>query len=189
MKNIFFMAFLLSSFLIFAQDTEKIKYSRVIVETDTSINGVIPDVTVRSTPIWKTTEDYYAYLRYKRYAEKVYPYAVQAVKAYNEVKDSSSKLGFFERRRYIKDKQHELKSKFEDPLVNLSKGQGKVLIKMIERKLHKPMYEVISDTKGSFTAVYWNILGSTGGYHLKDVYKEGDDKILDMVIDDYDIPD
>ena len=189
MKNILFIAFFLSTFSLFAQDTEKIKYSHVIVEADTALTGLIPDIVVKGTPIWKTTEDYYAYLRYKRYAEKVYPYAVQAVKAYKEVQDSTEKLGFFERRRYVKDKQHELKSKFEDPLVNLSKGQGKVLIKMIERKLQKPMYDVISGTKGSFTAIYWNILGKTGGYHLKDGYKEGEDKILDIVIDDFDIPD
>ncbi len=189
MKNLFFIIAIFSFHFISAQDSEKIKYSHVIVESDTSFSGLIPDVVVKGAPIWKTTEDYYAYLRYKRYAEKVYPYAVQAVKAYKEVRDSTSKLGFFERRRYVKDKQHELKSKFEDPLVNLSKGQGKVLIKMIERKLNMPMYDVISDTKGSFTAVYWNILSSTGGYRLKNGYKEGQDKILDIVIDDFEIPD
>lgn len=189
MKKIFFLLAIVSSFTIFAQDVQKVKYEKVYLDQDTTFNGLIPEVFVRAAPIFKTTEEYYTYLRYKRYAEKVYPYAVQAVKAYKELKDSTGQMGYFARRRYVKDKQHELKSKFEDPLINLTKGQGFVLIKMIERKLQRPMYDVVSDTKGSFTAIYWNILGSTAGYHLKDGYQEGKDKILDLVIDDYDIPD
>jgi hypothetical protein len=187
MKKFAIIVFLFQSIFIFAQD--KIKYQHVVSGVDTMLNGVIPDLIVKETPHFKTTDEYYTYLRYKRYAEKVYPYAVQAVKAYNEVKDSTNNMGFFERRRFLKEKQHELKSKFEDPLVNLSKGQGKLLIKMIERKVNKPMYDVIDDTKGSFTALYWNILGKSGGYHLKQGYIVGEDRILDLVIDDYVIPD
>jgi Domain of unknown function (DUF4294) len=189
MKKFIFLIALFSSFVVFSQEVQKVKYQRVVIDDDSTFNGLIPEISVKASPIFKTTEEYYTYLRYKRYAEKVYPYAVQAVKAYTELKDSTDQLGYFARRRYVKDKQHELKSKFEDPLVNLTKGQGFVLIKMIERKLQKPMYEVVSDTKGSFTAVYWNILGSTAGYHLKDGYQEGKDRILDIVIDDYNIPD
>jgi Domain of unknown function (DUF4294) len=187
MKKAVVIIFFFQSILLFGQD--KIQFQHVVSGVDTMLNGVIPDLIVKEAPSFKTTDEYYTYLRYKRYAEKVYPYAVQAVKAYNDVKDSVQTMGFFERRRFIRDKQHELKSKFEDPLINLSKGQGKVLIKMIERKLQIPMYEVIDETKGSFTAVYWNILGKTNGYQLKDGYKEGDDRILDLVIDDYNIPD
>jgi Domain of unknown function (DUF4294) len=168
---------------------QKIKYTYEISKNDTLLVGNIPDVVVKEAPNFKTHEEYTTYLRYKRYAEKVYPYAVQAVKAYNEIEAESKNMGFFERRRYIKEKQHELKSKFEDPLINLYKGQGFVLIKMIERKLQKPMYEVLGDSKGNFTAVYWNVLGSMNGYKLKEGYTLGKDRILDLVIDDYNIPD
>lgn len=168
---------------------QKIRYSYEITKEDTLLVGNIPDIVVKDLPFFKSREDYSTYLRYKRFAEKVYPYAVQAVKAYRELQTETEKMGFFERRRYVKEKQSELKAKFEDPLINLTKGQGRMLIKMIERKLEVPMYRVIDDSKGSFTAVYWNILGKMNGYHLKEGYVQGEDKILDLVIDDYDIPD
>jgi hypothetical protein len=168
---------------------QKIQFNYEITKGDTLLMGNIPDIVIKETPNFKTHEEYTTYLRYKRYAEKVYPYAVQAVKAYNELQNETKDMGFFERRRHVKDKQHELKSKFEDPLINLYKGQGMILIKMIERKLKKPMYKVLDDSKGTFTAAYWNVLGSMNGYKLKDGYTEGNDRILDLVIDDYNIPD
>lgn len=180
---------LFATIFLSTANAQKIKYTYEITKDDTLLVGNIPDVIVKDAPVFKTHEEYLTYLRYKRYAEKVYPYAVQAVKAYNELQNEVKGMGYFERRRHIKDKQHELKSKFEDPLINLYKGQGYILIKMIERKLHKPMYKVIDDSKGSFTAVYWNVLGSMNGYKLKEGYIEGNDRILDLIIDDYNIPD
>jgi hypothetical protein len=184
-------AFFIVVFMFFGlhSDAQKIQYAYEITKNDTLLVGNIPDVVIKETPNFKTHEEYTTYLRYKRYAEKVYPYAVQAVKAYNELQVETKGMGFFERRRHVKEKQHELKSKFEDPLINLSKGQGRLLIKMIERKLQKPMYDVLGDSKGNFTAVYWNILGNMNGYKLKDGYVVGSDRILDLVIDDYNIPD
>ena len=180
--GIFFLGF-------FRVSAQKIRYTYEITKDDTLLVGNFPDIVVKEEPYFKTIEDYATYRKYKRYAEKVYPYAVQAVKAYRELKVETDKMGFFEKRRYIREKQHELKSKFEDPLINLTKGQGKMLIRMIERKLEQPMYKVIDDSKGSFTAMYWNVLGKMNGYHLKEGYQPGEDKILDLVIDDYTIPD
>ncbi len=189
MKKTFFFIPLFLSFFVVRISAQDIKYTYEITKEDTLLVGNIPNVVIRESPVFKTHEEYSTYLRYKRYAEKVYPYAVQAVKAYNELEKEKADAGFFTRRRLVKDKQHELKSKFEDPLINLSKGQGRMLIKMIERKLNKPMYKVLDDTKGSFTAMYWNVLGNMNGYKLKDGYEQGNDKILDLVIDDYNIPD
>ena len=183
--------FIITLFFSFSRSLEaqKIQFNYEITKGDTTLMGYIPEVVIKETPSFKTPEEYTTYLRYKRYAEKVYPYAVQAVKAYIELQTETKGMGYFERRRHIKEKQHELKSKFEDPLINLSKGQGKVLVKMIERKLNKPMYDVVDDSKGTFTAAYWNILGNMNGYKLKEGYTEGNDRILDLVIDDYNIPD
>lgn len=190
MKNLFCIVVVgFLSFIAYTANAQTIKYTYEITKDDTLLVGNFPDVIVKDAPVFKTHEEYTTYLRYKRYAEKVYPYAVQAVKAYNELQAETKNMGYFARRRHIKAKQEELKSKFEDPLINLTKGQGKVLVKMIERKLNKRMYDVIDDSKGSFTAVYWNVLGNMNGYKLKEGYKEGDDKILDLVIDDYYIPD
>ena len=92
-----------------------------------------------------------------------------------------------ERRKYIKKLQKELKEKFEDPLKKMSKTQGKVLIAMIERELDVPIYDLIKDLRGGLTARYWATLAGFYGHRLKKKYTVGEDRILDMVLDDFDI--
>jgi hypothetical protein len=71
----------------------------------------------------------------------------------------------------------------------LSKTQGKVLIKMIEKELNKPFYEIVRDTRGGFTALYWHNLGKLYGYDLKEGYKPGAEPMLDEIFLDYDFGD
>lgn len=49
------------------------------------------------------------------------------------------------RRRYIRHEHKDLKDDFSEDLKKLSKTEGRVLIKMIERNLDKPFYEVIRE--------------------------------------------
>ena len=127
-------------------------------------------------------------MRYQRHATIVYPYALEAVRTYRKLQAESSQISNSERRDRISKLQDELKDKFEKPLKGLSRTQGKVLIKMIERELNTPVYEVIKDLRGGFTAFYWNAFGSLYGYKLKHGYVVGEDKILDLVLKDFDIP-
>ncbi len=58
---------------------------------------------------------------------------------------------------------------------------------MIERELDTPMYDLIKDLKGGFTAGYYNQFGKLYGYKLKEGYIAGTDKIMDIVLQDYNI--
>jgi Domain of unknown function (DUF4294) len=126
---------------------------------------------------------YYLYLRA---AKKVYPYAIQAVNLYKEIETETQEMRKGQRRRYIKKQNSELKDEFKEQLKNFSRTEGKVLIKMIEREVNKPFYQVISETKGGMTALYWHNLGKIWGYDLKDGYKTGADPLLDEILTDYD---
>jgi hypothetical protein len=46
---------------------------------------------------------------------------------------------------------------------------------------------LMKDMKGGWTAGYWNQMGKFFNYDLKEGYHEGDDPILDVVINDFDI--
>jgi len=91
------------------------------------------------------------------------------------------------RKRFVKRKYRQLKKEFKTPLKNLTKTQGKILIKMIEKELDTPFYTLMKDMKGGWTAGYWNQMGKIFNYDLKEGYQEGDDPILDIVINDFDI--
>ena len=83
--------------------------------------------------------------------------------------------------------QKDIKEEFTDPLKDLSRTQGKVLVKMIERHLDTPMYNVLRDVRGSFTATKWQTIGRLYGYDLKEGYTPGKDRILDMILNDFEL--
>ncbi len=126
---------------------------------------------------------YYLYLRA---AKKVYPYALQAINLYEEIQAETQDLNKRQRRRYLRKEQKELKEDFKDQMKKLSRTEGKVLMKMVEKELDKPFYDMIKETRGGITAAYWHNLGKLWGYDLKNGYQPGADPLLDEIFLDYD---
>ena len=201
MKNIFLLAVLIIvSGTLAAQQpslgTTKVnnEYFHYMIDScgDTLIVANLDDISITSTRTFDNDADYLRYRRYRQYAVKVYPYAVQAIRIFRETEYAINNLPNRQSKRYIRRLQRELKDEFADPLKNLSKTQGKILIKMIERELDTPMYSLVKDLRGGITATYWNAMGKLFGHDIKEGYIEGDDKILDAVLDDfnvsYDVP-
>jgi len=135
---------------------------------------------------FKTPEERRQYYLYMRAARKVYPYALQAIDMYEEIQSATEDMTKRQRRRYIRKEHKELKEDFKEQMKNLSRTEGKVLIKMIEKQMEKPFYTLIKETRGGLTATYWHNLGKLWGYNLKTGYQEGDDPLLDEVFLDYD---
>lgn len=85
-----------------------------------------------------------------------YPYAKAAAKVMNEI--NAKLVGITDRkqrRAIIKSREKELRKEFADRLTNLSIYQGKVLMKLIYRETGNSCYEIISEYKGGFTAVFY----------------------------------
>ncbi|MEZ4894831.1 MAG: DUF4294 domain-containing protein [Saprospiraceae bacterium] len=119
-------------------------------------------------------------------ARRVYAYALQAISLYEQIEEETQDMNRRKRKRYIKHEHKELKEDMTETMKNLSKTEGKVLIKMIESQLDKPFYDIIKSTRGTVTAAYWNTLGKLNGYDLKQGYEVGEDPLLDDVLLDYD---
>ena len=92
-----------------------------------------------------------------------------------------------EQKKIIKNLNKQLKDEFEDPLKNLTRTQGLLLTKMIEKKFDKSFYDIIKELKGGFSAYYWNVLSKQFGYDLKNEYRYGADEVMDAVLEDFDI--
>jgi hypothetical protein len=59
------------------------------------------------------------------------------------------------------------------------------MIKMIEKETGMSFYDIIKDKRNVFSAIYWQNLGKLYGYNLKDGYIKGDDRVLDVVLQDF----
>ncbi len=156
-------------------------------EGDTLYVYELPDLSVTSPRHFDSYDEYLRYLRYKRYALKVYPYAQEAIRIFREVEYATAHLPRRKQRRYIKRLQRELEVQFEDQLKKLTKTQGYILIKMIERELDTPVYQLIRNLRGTLTATYWSTFSRFWGYRLKEGYRRGEDPILDAVLQDLEL--
>lgn len=158
-----------------------------ITGTDTIIVATIPEVIVKAPRVFANDEEYRAYMRYRRYATQVLPYAIESIKLYRRYEKETAGMRRGQARKHAKVMQKEIKEDFTDPLKDMTRTQGKILVKMIERHLDTPMYEVLRNVRGTFTAAKWQTVGKLYGYDLKDGYTPGDDKVLDMILGDFEI--
>jgi hypothetical protein len=144
-------------------------------------------ITLTSPRKFTSAEEYARYRRYLKYAAIVYPYAQEAIAVFRQLNDETEEMRKGKRKRYAKKLQKDLDDKFEGPLRNLTKTQGKILVKMVERELDAPLYDLIRTYRGGMTAGYWNTASKLWGYDLKHGYIGGEDAILDAVLEDFDL--
>lgn len=159
----------------------------ITAKGDTVYLDQLEQVSVSSRKEFKSKDEYDLYMRYRRYAAIVYPYALEAMRIYHDSQETTRGMSRREKKQYMNQLQKELESQFEEPLKKLTRTQGKILVKMIEKEMKMPFYDVIKEIKGGWSAFYYNTTGRFYGYRLKDGYSIGEDRILDMVLEDYNL--
>lgn len=162
-------------------------FSALVQDGDTIIIASLKNVAITSPKSFANQEDYLKYMKYRRYASSVFPYAKEAIRIFREAESETFELKKRKRKKYLRRLSKELETEFENPLKKLSKTQGKIMIKMIERELGESMFDLIKKTNGRFKAAYWNQSSKLYGYRLKEGYVYGHRPILDIVLMDFDI--
>jgi len=128
-------------------------------------------------------EDRIAFERLKYNTLKVYPYVKVAVEIYDEVKeDVYEKNKRRERKRYVNEKEKELRERFEQEIRELTRTQGDILIKLINRDTGNSCYEIVKDMKGRFIAFFWNLGGKFYDHNLKEEYNAEENADIELII-------
>lgn len=156
-------------------------------EGDTLILVDLDNISVTAMRNFASDEEYRKYQRTRQYAAKVYPYAKEAIRIFRELEYASVHMSKREKKKKIAELEEQLTKEFEEPLTNLTKLQGKIMIKMIEKETGQPIYNLIKDLKGGFKAFYWNAFSKLYSYDLKEGYNKGQYPILDAVLQDFDV--
>ena len=172
---------------LFPVDNQGQNLAAFVLNGDTVYVAEIENISISSPRRFSSRKDYLKYVKYRRYALKVYPYAKEAIRIFREAQYVTQSMRKRKRKKYLKKLSKELTIEFEEPLKGLSKTQGKILVKMIERELETPMYDLIHMTQGKLKAFYWNQSSKLYGYRLKNGYSAGQNTILDIVLQDFDI--
>ena len=163
-------------------------YPALITEAgDTLILVDLDNVSITSMRTFASDADARKYQLTRQYAAKVYPYAKEAIRIFRELEYASQHMSNRERKKKIAELEEQLTKEFEEPLTNLTKLQGKIMIKMIEKETGQPIYNMIKELKGGFKAFYWNAFSKLYSYELKEGYNHGQYPILDAVLNDFDV--
>jgi Domain of unknown function (DUF4294) len=163
-------------------------YSAIITpEGDTLILADLDEISITSLRTFASDEDYQKYMRFRRHAFTVFPYAKEAIRIFREYEYAQQHLSKRAAKKKLKQLEKELTKEFEEPLSKLTKLQGKIMFKMIEKETDQSMYDLLKGIKGTFTAFYWNQFSKLYDYNLKEGYEPGKYEILDAVLNDFDV--
>jgi hypothetical protein len=169
--------------------TAKVLLISVLIGCFTGLQAQDDTVTlpVENLPplyIWKNKKDYKNFRRMVYNLKKVYPYAqVAKNKLINLNRQYSVAKTKKERKEAVKKLEKELFAEFDAPLRKLTRSQGKMLIKLIDRETGESTYSVLKEFKGGFNAFLWQGVATLFGHNLKARYnKNGDDKILEELV-------
>lgn len=190
---LFLLIFLITSVSLTAQKVGEVVFDgqrldQMIADNgDTILVAQLDDVSISSPRTFADKDEYRLYMKYRRYALVVYPYAKEAIRIFRETEEVTQNMKPNKRKKHYKRLQKELKEEFEDPLKKLTKTQGYILQKMIERETGKPMHDLVKNLRGGMTASYWSTFSRFYGYDLKSGYIVGEDHILDIVLDDFNV--
>lgn len=124
------------------------------------------------------------YSKLVRQVIKVYPYAKltgQLIREYDN--DLAQIEKAHDQDLYVKLAEAELRAEFEAEVKDLTVGQGKVLVKLIDRETGETSYELVKQLRGSFVAFVWQGVAQLFGQDLKADYDPvGEDSTIELIV-------
>ncbi len=149
------------------------------IYSDTVLSIQLPEVPILA---FRSKDEQMEYYKALSRIRKVMPYVKIAKQLYANLlmhKEDEKKRVY---RSYRKDLEKEMRDKFEKELKDLSIGQGKVLVKLINRETGNNCYGIIKEVKGGFAAFGWQIVAKHYDYNLKEKYDPKKEHIIELAI-------
>jgi len=182
---LFFLLLIILKIGCYAQDvTSPPKVNTVIINGDTIQSYEAKPILILPTPIFNNNDDLKKFRKLVRNVKIVYPYAKLGKKVFQNIQCTIDTMQNKKAKsNYIKTKEKELMSQYEDELKALSVTQGKILLKLIDREVNKTSYEIVKEMRGTMQAFMWQQLARLFGSDLKSEYDaNGQDKMIEKII-------
>lgn len=190
------LCLLTGSLPAYAQDSEqgdlqlKVKayrgFKRIVDEYgDTCRLTYIRDIYVFPPLKFKNKKQEEFYWRTVRDVRKTLPYAKLAFstlcETYEYIQTIPDKK---ERERHLKTLEKDIFEQYKPVVKKMTKSQGKMLLKLINRETDQTSYHIVKAFLGSFRAGFWQTFGRFFGMNMRTGYhpdKNKDDAIIERV--------
>lgn len=159
---------------------------RGVVRQDWIVEGGDSMALIHVVPVYTFSRpvDLRRYRRLVEAVKRVYPVAQLAKRKMAEMEEELQRLPNKKAQKaYIKNVYREIKEEYTPVLKKMTRTQGKVLLKLIDRETDYTAYEVLREFRGGFVAGFWQSVSRIFGQNLKSEYdREGEDHLLEQII-------
>lgn len=179
----FISVFLFVSFLASSQEQDSVFVYGIVKDGDT-----IPFVPLKEVKIysWRmlSAKEERKLTRLMKNVKIVYPYARLAGIKLVEYEDTLAQAPDDKaRRKIMKQLEEQLNAEYGDELRDLTVTQGKILLKLIDRETGETSYELVSELRGEFRAVFYQAFARIFGMNMKVGYDpEGEDRDIEYIV-------
>ena len=141
-------------------------------------------ITIQTIPAFHRKRDFKNYQRMVRAVKKVYPLALEAAK---RMENLDEELAAMDRRKdrkeYTKNIEDALKEEITPMLWKMTRYEGTILLKLIDRETDHTAFAIIKDFRSGFTAGFYQMLAKMFGNNLKLEYDpKGEDEVLEQIV-------
>jgi hypothetical protein len=196
MSRLFFALTLLFAYSlsIVAQDDDAYRYFKndtteyiyMIIDGDTLPRQFIDldEVYLLNQLKFNSAEERRNYLILRRRTRKVYPYAkLAADRLYTMNQRLETLESNRDRRVYTRRIQKYIEEEFTEELKNLTKSEGRILVKLIHRQTGITVFDLVRDLRTGWRAFWYNTTASMFDISLKSEFQPHLDK-EDFLIED-----
>lgn len=167
-----------------AQTSKRIRYTAEITPNDTLIMGYIPEVTVFTPLRFKNDKERLEYTKLVRDIKKTLPYAklvsaniIETYEFMETLPDKKSK------QKHLESAQKYIMAEYKPKMKKLTKNQGKILVKLIDRQTNSSTYDIVKSVVGPLKATVYNTFAGLFGNNLKTKYDpNGKDKMIERIV-------
>lgn len=142
-------------------------------------------------PVYKYSKpvDLRRYQKLVRAVKKVYPIAKKAREEMQAMEEEMCALPTkAAQKKYVKGVEERIKEEYTPVLKKMTRYEGKILVKLIDRETEYTAYEIVKDFRGGFVAGFWQGIAKLFGQNLKTGYdKTGEDRLIEQVITYYEL--
>jgi len=158
-------------------------YPAVIIEGDTVACMWLTDFVKYSPIRFRSNKEQIAYTKLVRDVKKTLPYAKQIAGIITETYEYMETLPNDKvRQKHLNQMEKYLKDEYTPKMKKLTRSQGQLLMKLVDRETNSSSYHIIDAFMGSFKAWYYNIFAGLFGNSLKDRYNPyGEDRVTERV--------
>lgn len=152
---------------------------------DTVRMTIFNDITVYPPIRFKNKKQEQFYWRTVRDVRKTLPYAKLAYSALTETYEYIQTIPDKKTREaHLKRLEHDIVEQYKPVVKKMTKGQGKILLKLINRETDQNSYHIVKAFLGSFRAGFYQAVGKVFGMNMKSGFnpaKNEEDAIIDRI--------